>query len=145
MEGKLPKQVVEQVVLKRLRTNTLKPAKLGQERDLIREQAMIEASYEQNGEKKLQEKLNEDERKEGKGMIRVYGYKHPKAFKFYSQLLRCLKDCYEMKFEQLNIDMNMFLLLKNELSLHFLRQTENIVQTVKLALRIYASEDEQKR
>ena len=41
--------------------------------------------------------------------------------KFYAQLLRCLKDCYEMKFEQLNIDMNFFLLLKNELSLHFLR------------------------
>jgi len=50
-----------------------------------------------------------------------------------------------MKFEQLNIDMNFFLLLKNELSLHFLRQTENIVQTVKLALRVYASEDEKNR
>lgn len=50
-----------------------------------------------------------------------------------------------MKFEQLNIDMNFFLLLKNELSLNFLRQTENIVQTVKLALRVYASEDEKNR
>jgi hypothetical protein len=75
----------------------------------------------------------------------VYGYKHSKSLKFYAQLLRCLKDCYEMKFEQLNIDMNFFLLLKNELSLHFLRQTENIVQTVKLALRVYASEDEKNR
>jgi hypothetical protein len=50
-----------------------------------------------------------------------------------------------MKFEQLNIDMNFFLLLKNELSLHFLRQTENIVSTVKLALKIYANEDEKNR
>ena len=50
-----------------------------------------------------------------------------------------------MKFEQLNIDMNFFLLLKNELSLHFLRQTENMVQTVKLAIRIYGSEDEKQR
>lgn len=41
--------------------------------------------------------------------------------KFYGQLLRCLRDCYEQRFEQLNIDMNFFLLLKNELSLHFLR------------------------
>ena len=41
--------------------------------------------------------------------------------------------------------MNFFLLLKNELSLNFLRQTENIVQTVKLALRVYASEDEKNR
>ena len=50
-----------------------------------------------------------------------------------------------MKFEQLNIDMNFFLLLKNELSLHFLRQTENIVSTVKLALKVYANEDEKNR
>ena len=41
--------------------------------------------------------------------------------------------------------MNFFLLLKNELSLHFLRQTENIVSTVKLALKIYANEDEKTR
>ena len=75
----------------------------------------------------------------------MYGYKHSKSLKFYAQLLRCLKDCHEMKFEQLNIDMNFFLLLKNELSLHFLRQTENIVQTVKLAIRVYASEDEKNR
>ena len=26
--------------------------------------------------------------------------------KFYGQLLRCLRDCYEQRFEQLNIDMN---------------------------------------
>ena len=50
-----------------------------------------------------------------------------------------------MKFEQLNIDMNFFLLLKNELSLHFLRQTENIVATVKLALKIYVNESEKTR
>ena len=41
--------------------------------------------------------------------------------------------------------MNFFLLLKNELSLHFLRQTENIVSTVKLALKVYANEDEKNR
>ena len=65
--------------------------------------------------------------------------------KFYGQLLRCLRDCYEQRFEQLNIDMNFFLLLKNELSLHFLRQTENIVSTVKASIRIYASENERDR
>mmetsp|Transcript_42043 Transcript_42043/g.55409 ORF Transcript_42043/g.55409 Transcript_42043/m.55409 type:complete len:87 (+) Transcript_42043:1278-1538(+) len=65
--------------------------------------------------------------------------------KFYGQLLRCLRDCYEQRFEQLNIDMNFFLLLKNELSLHFLRQTENVLATVKTAIRVYASENERER
>jgi len=40
--------------------------------------------------------------------------------------------------------MNYFLLLKNELSLHFLRNTQNLVQTVKSALRIYAQDDSRK-
>lgn len=53
--------------------------------------------------------------------------------------MRCLKDCYEQKFEQLNIDMNYFLLLKNELSLAFLRKFENIISTVKTAIKIYSS------
>lgn len=82
---------------------------------------MLEASYDQNGAKKIQERIDELEQSAGKGIIRIYGYKHPKVLKFYATLLKCLKDCYEMKFEQLNIDMNFFLLLKNELSLHFLR------------------------
>ena len=51
----------------------------------------------------------------------MYGYKHHRSMKYFAQLLRCLRDCYEQRFEQLNIDMNFFLLLKNELSLHFLR------------------------
>lgn len=41
--------------------------------------------------------------------------------------------------------MNFYLLLKNELSLHFLRQTENIVATLKSAIRLYASDDERNR
>ena len=60
-------------------------------------------------------------------------------------MLRCLRDCYEQRYEQLNIDMNFFLLLKNELSLHFLRQTENVVSTLKSSIRIYASENERDR
>ena len=41
--------------------------------------------------------------------------------------------------------MNFFLLLKNELSLSFLRNTDNLVAAVKSAVRIYASEDEADR
>ena len=75
----------------------------------------------------------------------MFGYKHDKALKFYGSLLRCMRDCYESRFEQLNIDMNFFLLLKNELSLAFLRNQENIVNTLKCAIRIWASEDEANR
>lgn len=38
--------------------------------------------------------------------------------------------------------MNYFLLLKNELSLAFLRKFENIISTVKSAIKIYASQEE---
>ena len=41
--------------------------------------------------------------------------------------------------------MNFFLLLKNELSLAFLRNYENVIATVKSAIKIYASEEEQNR
>ena len=34
-----------------------------------------------------------------KGHIRMFGYKHKKALKFYAYLMRCLKDCFENKFE----------------------------------------------
>ena len=41
--------------------------------------------------------------------------------------------------------MNYFLLLKNELSLAFLRKFDNIMGAVKAAIRIYASREEQQR
>ena len=103
---------------------------------------MIEAVYENDGEERLRQQVDKEEKANGKGLIRMFGYKHHRAMKFYGQLLRCLRDCYEQRFEQLNIDMNFFLLLKNELSLHFLRQTENMVATLKSAIRIYAKEGE---
>ena len=57
--------------------------------------------------------------------------------KYYAQLLRCLKDCYFKHFQELNIDLNYFILTKNELSLHFLRQKDNLTATVRAALRVY--------
>lgn len=41
--------------------------------------------------------------------------------------------------------MNSFLLLKNELSLAFLRNQDNIVATVKSAIKIYATQEEHTR
>ena len=99
---------------------------------------MIESVYDKDGEEKLAKQEKALEKATGKGLIHIYGYKHERAMKYYSRLLHCLRDCYEMRFEQLNIDINFFLLLKNELSLHFLKQPDNIVATYKTALRIYA-------
>lgn len=41
--------------------------------------------------------------------------------------------------------MNNFLLLKNELSLAFLRNQDNIVATVKSAIKLYATQEENNR
>ena len=47
-------------------------------------------------------------------------------------MLKCVRDCYESKPEHLNIDMNYFMLLKNELSLAFLRKEENAMQLLRV-------------
>lgn len=132
-------------MFKTLRTKKMTPLALGQPREKIKQDAIIESAYDKDGDEKLERQVDELERATGKGLVRMFGYKHNRAMKFYGQLLRCLRDCYEQRFEQLNIDMNFFLLLKNELSLHFLRDTENIVATLKSAIRIYASEAERER
>lgn len=76
----------------------------------------------------------------------MFGYKHSKAMKFYGQYIRCLRDSYyEEYLENFKVDMNVFILLKNELSLNFLRSTENLVATVKLAIRLYVQEAEKER
>jgi hypothetical protein len=136
---------VDQTVFKKIRCKEAKPLLLGQPREKIKADAIIESAYEKDGEDRLEKQVNDLEKAAGKGLIRMFGYKHQRAMKFYGQLFRCLRDCYEQRFEQLNIDMNFFLLLKNELSLHFLRQTENIVMTLKTAIRIYGSENERDR
>jgi len=132
-------------VFKKIRCKEVKPLLLGQPRDKIKADAIIESAYERDGEERLEKQVTDLEKAAGKGLIHMFGYKHHRAMKFYGQLFRCLRDCYEQRFEQLNIDMNFFLLLKNELSLHFLRQTENIVMTLKTAIRIYGSENERDR
>lgn len=113
--------------------------KLGMPKDQIRDESFIEATYDKEQEKIKKEKMRERRNKIDKKNIRVFGYKYQKVLKFMGQVMRCLKDCYEQKFEQLNIDMNYFLLLKNELSLAFLRKFENIISTVKSAIKIFAS------
>jgi len=84
--------------------------------------------------------ISEKEFTKNKAGVRCFGYKHIKSIKFYSTLLLCLRDCYESKYEQLNIDMNYMLLLKNELSMGFLRNTSNITNTLRSAIKIYSEE-----
>ena len=75
----------------------------------------------------------------------MFGYKHFKSMKFYGQFIRCLRDSYEQRLDDLKVNMNQFMLLKNELSLNFLRNRENLVATVKCAIRIHISEAERER
>ena len=56
-----------------------------------------------------------EDKASGKGLLKLFGYKHMKSMRFFAQLLRCLRDAYEGKYEQLNANMNFFILLKNEL------------------------------
>ena len=123
----------------------MKAIKLHEPREKVKDEVILESVYEETGVDRLNEFLDDQERIEAKGLISIFGYKHSKSMKFYGQLLRCLRACYECKYDQLNIDMNFFLLLKNELSLAFLRNTDNLVSAVKSAVRIYAAEDENER
>jgi len=120
--------------------------KLGLTREQIKEEECIEATYDKKAAKDKEERLRQQEERSFKKNVRVFGYKHPKVIKFMSLIIKCLKDCIDCKPEQLNLDMNNFLLLKNELSLAFLRNQDNIVATLKSAIKIYATlEENQKR
>jgi hypothetical protein len=101
---------------------------------------VLNAAYDEEGSLLKKAQDSEKAHRENKAAVRCYGYKHIKTMKFYSSLLLCLRDCYESKYEQLNIDMNYFLLLKNELSLGFLRNTSNLTNVLRSAIKIYADE-----
>lgn len=140
-----PNSPADSTVRKHLVQPSFKPLILDQDRSKLKENALIEAFYEPDGPLRMQNKLLQQEIDEDKGVMSCFGYKHPKAGKFYAYLLKCLRCCYEGKYEQLNVDLNYFLLLKNELSLHFLRKEDNIMATLKSAIHIQATETNPKR
>ncbi len=119
--------------------------KLGRTRDQLREEYLLEASYNKEYAKLKKERERDRRNQSDKQNMRVYGYKYPKSLKFLATAYKCLKDCYDKRYETLNLDMNYFLLLKNELSLAFLRKFDNIVATLKSAIKLYAARDEQSR
>ena len=97
------------------------PVKLGKSRAQVDKEQCIKASYDPKIREEKEKEKYEALHKSSKYNLRVFGYKHPKVIKFMAFTFRCLKDCIDGKCEQLNLDMNNFLLLKNELSLSFLR------------------------
>jgi len=59
------------------------PLKLGESREKIKAEAIIESAYEKDGEERLIKQEIAHEKALGKGLIRMFGYKHPRAMKFY--------------------------------------------------------------
>ena len=61
--------------------------------------------------------IEEDKRgsyKTGKGVIKFFGYKHQKSMHVFAQLLKCVRYCFEEKYEKLNNEMHFFLKVKSE-------------------------------
>jgi hypothetical protein len=117
----------DEKVRKRWILKDVKPIELGRSRDILKKEALVEVSYEMNGDQKMYNQRMSKIIKDDKGAMSTFGYKHRKSHLLYAYLLKCLRCCYDEKFEQLNVELNFFLLLKNELSLHFLRQEENVL------------------
>jgi len=101
---------------------------------------VITSIYDEKEAKRKKAMDSETDYRSKKGLIHMFGYKHDKATKFYGYMIKCLKSAYRGEQERLVVDMNHFLLLKNELSLAFLRHLPNLAQTVKLALELYAGD-----
>lgn len=96
----------------------------GQERSKIKEKLCFEQFYDHKAAKKLRNMELEKKKGESKGNVRVFGYKHPKVMKLFAKLFLCLKDCMDQKPDDggqsasnLAVNMNGFMLIKNELSL----------------------------
>ena len=93
------KKEIDQGVLSNIRCRNIQPNVLGKSREVIKNEALLESVYDKDGEEKLENQKLASEKQSGKGLIHIYGYKHERAMKYYSRLLHCLKDCYEMRFE----------------------------------------------
>lgn len=89
-------------ILRNIRQENFKPQETvefaGDRQDLL-EQTNYDTIFEEEGKQKKQEKLLLDDKMIGKGLLKVFGYKHMKSMRFYAQLMRCLRDAYEGKYE----------------------------------------------
>ena len=72
---------------------------IGRSRERLKEEACVEAIYDQKAAKRKKERDAERQKLIFTGNVRVFGYKHPKSMKFMALLFRCLKSCIEGKHE----------------------------------------------
>ena len=68
-------------------------------KEQLKRQVCLEASYDKEKEKKKQLEDRARKYENDYQNVRVFGYKYPKVLKFLAQTMKCLKDCYEQKFE----------------------------------------------
>ena len=130
-------------ILKNLRLENFKPQDaVGLNRDAALEAASFESCYGDEG-KEIQEQLKvEQEKSHKKSMIKFFGYKHNKSLRFYAQLLKCLRDCFEARYESLNINLNFLMILKNELQTPYLKKAETLAVTMKKASAKYPMDED---
>ena len=89
-------------ILRNIRQENFKPqetVEFAGDRQELLEQTNYDTIFEEEGKQKKQEKLLLDDKMIGKGLLKVFGYKHMKSMRFYAQLMRCLRDAYEGKYE----------------------------------------------
>ena len=91
------------------------PVEYAGERAELLETTSYDSTFEEEAIQKKRDNMLLEDKASGKGLLKLFGYKHMKSMRFFAQLLRCLRDAYEGKYEQLNANMNFFILLKNEL------------------------------
>ena len=75
---------MDHTVFKKIRMKEMKSIKLGETREVIKNDAIIESVYDPEGEKRLKQLEDDAEKKTSKGLIRVFGYKHIKSMKFFA-------------------------------------------------------------
>ena len=75
--------IVDHVIFKTIKCKSFKPLELEKSREKIKEEALIDASYEKDGDLLLARQANILERASGQGLINIYGYKHYRSMKFY--------------------------------------------------------------
>jgi hypothetical protein len=72
---------------------------IGKPRETLKKEEVIDAPYNEKAAKQKAADLSHKDFISPKSLVRVYGYKHAKSLKFFGQLLLCLRDCYESKYE----------------------------------------------
>ena len=113
---------------------------IGERREVIREESDLSSLYDERSQQLKKVKESVQGNKTEKGLIHIFGYKHASALKFYAFLLQCVRSCYEAKSERLCVQLNHMLQLKNDLSMSFMRNWENMASTIRLTIHLYYKE-----